>query len=204
MHRGDRIAGFQEYIGSYISENRNEIVHGFLASGGEWLMMFDTDVVINVDDFDVLIDAADVSKYPILGGKYFLAVPNGPNDTEYHISARKISALDPVFGEWLDNYPDNGIIDNLHSLGMGYVLIHRSVFERIAQNNPGHPYPWFADGYFPAFGTNISEDVYFYDQCRKAGINIALHTGADSVHLSKLPMTEAVFVRENGFVWLEK
>jgi len=184
--------------GVYITENRSIIVEKFLESSSDWLFFFDTDIVIKIEDFDILVDAADKKDYPILGGKYFVYTlyehtrEDELNPSLLHLAAQKKGPTSGVgsMGKWMDDYPSDTIVDDLHSMGMGYVLIHRSVFEKIKKNNPQDRYPWFKHEWRDNWGVFITEDIWFYEQCRILDINIAIHTGTSSQHIKKLPIRE--------------
>jgi hypothetical protein len=182
--------------GPYIVENRNRVVEEFLKTEMDWLLFFDTDIVTTIKDFNTLVKAADKEKYPVIGGKYFLPLGGMIRVSGQHLVPDS-KLRDP--GSWIENWQPNEILDNLHSMGMGYVLIHRTVFEKIAEINTKTPHPWFLVEYRPKPWRGwISEDIWFYEEVRKAGFNIALHTGVTSTHLGKLPVIEEDFLTQRG------
>lgn len=193
LNRRDNIEHIICSPSSYLSMNRNLIIESFLNTESEWLFFFDTDISIEVEDFDKILDAADPKKYPVMGGKYFLVlVDNWEKEAIVRVSAQKEK------NTWLREYPQDTIVSNLWSMGFGYVLIHRSVFEKIQDKNPGVRYPWCKDGYDDVTGNIYGEDDYFWEQVRNCGINISLHTGASSKHVRKLPVTEKDFLTEEN------
>lgn len=195
--RSERVGTMFSFSGPYLTTNRNIIVKEFLESNYNWFFSFDTDIETSLEDFDKIIDAADAEKRPIVAGKYFILA-----DGNIRICAKKIDdGLGLEDGSnWLEEYPDNEIIP-IWSTGMGFVLIHRKVFEGIAKNNPGKRFPWFFTGYLDERGNEIGEDIFFYEQARKVGIPVHLHTGASASHLGKIAITEKTFIESNDLVW---
>jgi hypothetical protein len=65
--------------------------------------------------------------------------------------------------------------------GLDFTLIQNNVFDRLG------PPPWFKTGPSPALdGSNgfsqHSEDIWFYDLCRKHGLKVGVHTGVKIAH----------------------
>ena len=197
--RPDRIGGMVSVAGPYLATNRNEVVEAFLNSPFEWLFSIDTDIETTLENFDKLVEAADAELRPIVGGKYFIATDNDGS------SAIRLCAIvegETEGGDWLEEYPEDSLI-KIQSTGMGFVLIHRKVFEAIAKNNPKTKYPWFYAGYLDEPGYLIGEDIFFYQQVKKTGLPIYMHTGATSSHLNKIAITEQTFIEANNLVWRE-
>ena len=185
--RRNIVDGFRSQTGPYIGVNRQRLVVQFLKnSKSDWLLMLDTDVIITFEDFDALMSVANKEKYPVLSGMYFFHFPSQE-------VAFKVNAQDE--NGWLTQYPKDTIVGNLHSVGAGYVLIHRSVFEKIQDDNPDVWAPWFWDG-TDKIGAETSEDSYFSMQCKRSGIPIALYTGAKSRHIGKMAVTEEHFLNQ--------
>jgi len=186
-NRKNVVTDYINCTGSYIGVNRQRLTKNFLEdTTADWLLMLDTDVIIRIKDFDTLVEAADAEKYPVLSGMYFFHFPD--ETPSFKVNAQTERG-------WLGSYPENSIVENLESVGEGYVLIHRSVFEKIKADNPDVWAPWFSDGLL-ANGIEVSEDNYFCEQCKKSGIPIALHTGATSRHIGKMAITQEHFLRQ--------
>ncbi len=70
--------------------------------------------------------------------------------------------------------------------GMGYVLMHRSVVDRIRAVLEN--VPLFADiGHGKDF---MGEDIYFFALCDKADIPVYAHTGATVPHMKRFSFDE--------------
>jgi hypothetical protein len=182
LSRGDIIENVVASTGPYLSSNRNTMVRTFLENtSADWLLSLDTDILIDLESFDALIDSLDAEKYQVLGGKYYVPLREGPE-----LAAQVFNKNDSDIGVWIS--PDSPllkqpIIDNLHSIGAGFMLVHRTVFETIAKN-AANPMPWFQDYWkdYPANGW-ISDDIHFFTQVHKYNFNVALCTSATSIHL---------------------
>jgi GT2 family glycosyltransferase len=194
--RPERVGGMFSVSGPYLTTNRNDIVEEFLSSPHDWLLSFDTDIETTLEDFDKLIEAASADERPIVAGKYFISIEGG-----IRICAKIDAGLGiEDGGDWLEEYPNDAVIP-IWATGMGFVLIHRKVLEGIAKNNPGKKFPWFYTGYIDERKINVGEDVFFYEQVRKAGFPVHLHTGVNASHLGKLAITEQTFIESNDMIW---
>ena len=201
LNRQDKVKEVVVSSGPYLSNNRNRMVELFLQTDCDWLFALDTDLKVNLESFDYLCESVDSETRPIVGGKYYLPFDNGMT---LHPSAQSISQdPDAIYGQWLDESLVNGrtVVDNLHSVGLGYILIHRSVFEKVkkASQEINNPLPWFRDEWRNDAGTWISDDVYFFLQVQKLGINVALDPRATSGHLKIMTLDDDSYltVRNN-------
>ena len=172
-----------------VAFNRHHLAKHFLTTDSQWLFMVDTDLVINPIDFQKLIQAADWQKYPILSGKYFLYFSN--DTPPFHLSCNVIN--EEGKSVWLVDYPQDTLVPISGAAG-GYMLIHRSVFEKILADNPTAAQPWFKS-YIKDNGDLCPEDTYFSEQVNKSGFQMYVHTGANSEHLGKMPVTETDYLR---------
>jgi hypothetical protein len=171
--------------GPYLSYNRNRMVELFLQTDATWLFSLDSDLKITPEDFDYLCETADAEKRAIVGGKYYLPFDNGQS---IHPSAME-KVPGTKLGAWIDPSKvfDGKILDNLHSVGFGYSLTHRDVFETLKtvnlQKDPNNELSWFQDSWTSEYKNWMSDDVYFFIQVVEQGINVALDTRATSQHL---------------------
>ncbi len=192
LHRSDIISGVVVGSGPYLSANRNTMVRSFLENtDSEWLLSLDSDLLIDLNSFDNLINALDVDKYQILSGVYYL-----PMNDSIHIAAMiHEEGLDyPV---WIDSNKElitQPIVENLVSVGGGYMAIHRTVFEKILEDAAG-PMPWFQDYWedYP-YDQWITDDVHFFKQVKKYNFNVALCMSATSTHLKTSKLDGDVYL----------
>jgi hypothetical protein len=93
----------------------------------------------------------------------------------------------------LQNWPDNTLLQCAF-VGTGAIMIRRWVFDKLEEK--GFKPPFFRFDYTePNYPT---EDWYFANLCRQAGINHWVHTGLPSPHLGWRAITTADWQR-----WVE-
>jgi hypothetical protein len=198
VHRADQIENIVVASGPYLSANRNRMVQSFLDTDSEWLLSLDSDLLIDLDSFDTILSAADEEKYPVIGGKYYL-----PMNNNLVIAAQ---AWHPeikeggIFLEETDISTSDFMIEDLHSLGGGYLLIHRKVYETIL-NDATIPMPWFQDYYedYP-YDTWISDDIHFFRLVHKYGFKPALCTRATSEHLKTSRINDSTYLNFRNMI----
>lgn len=196
LNRSDKVSDVVVASGPYLSYNRNRMVELFLQTNADWLFAIDTDLKVTLDSFDQLCETADSEKRPIVGGKYYLPFLNG---TSMQMSAQQLVAGED-FGTWLDPSVATSTepVEGLHSVGFGYALIHRSVFEALLQvrEDKSNPLPWFLDYYRADVDMWISDDVYFFMTMHRLlpGINVTFEPRATSTHLKVMALSDDSFL----------
>ena len=184
-----------------LSRGRNQVVRNFLnhPDRAEWLLMLDSDMQLFVEHFDKLIQTAHDTERPIVAGLYFGAWQGDfyptPVPLIFHEHPQRPGRFIP-----LDNYPRDAVI-RIDSAGTGCLLVHRSVFERIAEDaDPKHDvaryedgrseakWCWFRD--MPVHGDWFSEDHFFCARAREVGFQLHAHTGVMLPHRKKFWLEE--------------
>lgn len=200
LHRSNVVKNVIAASGPYLSNNRNRLVESFLSTECEWLFTLDSDVLVSLESFDALVEAADKDKYPIVGGKYFIPI-NG----QVRVAAMVKNEDNPMLGTWIENL-STYIVDDLHSIGVGFAMIHRSVFEKIKDSEPNNPLPWFQDYWKNIYNENnqdtggwISDDIHFFEKVNNLGINVALCLGATSTHVKDSLLNEESYLSFKKF-----
>jgi len=168
-----------------IGTARNSIVREFLNSGFSHLLFLDSDIVLERDTILRLMSHAK----PLVSALYFTKGGAMEPAAWFHSKvpwkrdAPVIKQVEPrKFVHTKTNEPVKGLVE-AELLGMGCVLVERSVFERSEQ-------PWF---YYSMADENmkdedrISEDFYFcYSKLyKKLGIKPLLDTKAIVGHMTK-------------------
>jgi hypothetical protein len=158
--------------------NRNLFAHWILETDYTHLMMLDTDHLHAPSIIER--HAARVLEDPdrrVISGMHF----------------RRGEPFDPlafVFGPDQQLHPlvewPQGCIE-VHALGHGSLLVHRSVFETIDPPWWGYEYGHAAEQVYP------TEDMYFCYLCRSAGIKLWVDTTISSPHLIENAVTEDVY-----------
>jgi hypothetical protein len=195
LHRSDIIDGVIAASGPYLSANRNTMARKFLEeTDADWLLSLDSDLLVDIQSFDNLVNALDVTKYQVLSGKYYI-----PMENKIELAAMVFDKTRDFEGgtTWVDTESpefNKPIIDNLASVGGGYMFIHRKVLETILKDAAG-PMPWFQDYWqdFP-YSSWITDDIHFFKQVKKHNFNVALCTSATSTHLKTSKIDDDVYL----------
>jgi hypothetical protein len=172
---------------------RNQLATAFINSDCDWLLMVDTDMGFEPDSLYRLLEVAHPAERPIVGGLAF---------TQREISHDGMwgfrTVPTPTIFDWkmdpelgvpghmaLMMYPVNAPVQ-CAATGAAFILIHRSVFERIAQTLiPGTDVrigpTWFDRTHGPTGGL-MGEDISFCVRAALAEIPILVHTGVRTTH----------------------
>lgn len=180
-----------------IVEARNKIVEAFLAGDEDWLFSIDTDMGFQPDTLDRLLEAADPVDRPVVGGLCFAnreLEPDGaggfatfPVPTVYRWAKNPDGSTG--FVPW-PTYPRDEVFQ-CEATGAACILIHRSVFERIAERHDGPV--WYRLIANPNTAGAYSEDLSFCIRCAEIDIPIHVHTGVKTTHLKPVWLSEQHF-----------
>lgn len=188
--------------GNQIARQRETVInYWFDKTDTEWLLWVDSDVVISPDTFKLLWGNKDAKERPILTGVYFTTdTPEEPLMVPMPTVFNFADNGDGGFGlVRVHPLPNNQLIQ-VGAAGMGYVLMHRSIVEKIRAAVPDSPL--FAEmGHGKTF---IGEDIYFFALCDKADIPVFCHTGATAPHMKRFSFDEHYYKAFFGGVKEEK
>lgn len=185
---------------SDIVQNRNRVVQSFLdKSEAEWLMFIDTDIVFDPETIYQLLDVADPLTAPIVSGLYFGFLTHEyrwPLPFAFDITAE---------GEYRSIREIGTEPVRIAGAGMGFCLIHRSVFEKVAEAYKEDPWKWFGRDQHMMGGklTVLGEDFTFFRRAEKVGAPIWLHPGVRVQHLKSRLESFGTFV-EGHKLYLEE
>jgi hypothetical protein len=178
-----------------LSHARNTIAAAYMASNADWLLFIDTDIGFEQDALEKLLAAADPEAAPIVGGLCFIE-----QDYSHDFMGGLKSRLAPTLYDWAWMEPDNGMpgayklatradwvpgeVIRVAATGTGFLLIHRSAFEKISawlmdQGAPGHI--WFERIPGPD-GELCGEDISFCMRAHQVGLPVYVHTGVGTTH----------------------
>lgn len=181
-----------------IVQARNDTVAQFLKMDSEWLFWVDTDMGFSPDALDRLHEVADADSAPLVGGLCFMNRECGPDG----MGGMLVQPMPTIF-QWVDitrgeqsatgfacmqDYPRNQLV-RIAATGSAFVLIHRSVFERVEQQ---YGRSWYSPVYSEGTGMWLSEDLSL---CTRAGaleIPMHVHTGVQTSHLKHYWLDERV------------
>lgn len=165
--------------GPNISRARNMVVAGFLEDHtAPWLFMTDTDMMLPWDTIDRLVQAADPSDRPVVGGLCFTENPGGePLPTLYELV--QDGDGQPAFARH-QSWPDDGLVQ-VTATGAACLLIHRDALELVAKTSRDGAAPWFRESVVG--GSLIGEDLTFCLRCGAAGIPVHVATSVRAGHM---------------------
>lgn len=176
--------------GPRIARSRCDVVRRFLATDAEWLYWLDADMVPPADIIERTMQHADPVTHPIVGALCFAGGRTKLVPTIYTIT--NDNADQHLESETILMYPQDMLIE-VGGTGSACVMIHRSVFERIAEYmGPDHPLPWYQDQVVD--NKDWGEDLIFCLRARAAKASIWIHTGIKVGHRKKWTLDERAFV----------
>lgn len=176
---------------------RNQAVQDFLAGDDEWLFWVDTDMGFTVEDFDKVMAAADADERPVVGGLCFanreVAVDGRGGWSTFPIPTIYVWAKQPDgasgFVSWHE-YPKDDVT-RCDATGSAFIVIHRSVLERIQAKSGDNWYQLMANP--NPDKRPFSEDMSFCIRCAEHDIPIHVHTGARTTHHKPIWLSELHF-----------
>lgn len=173
---------------------RNKVAQAFLDSGIEWLWWTDTDQGFKPDTLDRLHEAADAQDRPIVGALAFIN-----REIEVDGMGGYRTAAGPAIYHWVErvdglkgftpvlDYQRNALIQ-VQGIGSACILIHRRVFEAIAERYGPH---WYTRMTNPeAENQLLGEDLSFCARAAVCGFPIYCHTGIPTNHLKPVWLSE--------------
>ena len=146
----------------------------------EWLLWVDSDIVLTLDVLDLLWKTTDKNSKPVVSGVYFISkqmesslmqpMPALFNETDNEFTIKYIHPL-----------PANEIV-KVDCAGLGLTLMHRSVVPKLRAISP--EYSVFAEQ--ENLGEKyVGEDIIFFRNLKKAGVDVYAHTGARVKHMKR-------------------
>lgn len=178
-----------------LSHARNVVTAAFLSSDADWLLWIDTDMGFEQDALEKLLSVADPDSAPVVGGLCFIE-----GDYSHDFRGGLRSSLAPTLYDWSWVEPHNGMpgayklvtrqdwpddqVTRVGATGTGFLLVHRSVFEKISgwlQEQGAPPSIWFERIPGPD-GELCGEDISFCLRVHQLDLPILVHTGVGTTH----------------------
>lgn len=184
-----------------LADARNTAVKEFLTdSTAAWLWWVDTDMGFAPDTVDRLFEAADPDERPVVGALCF-----ANREVENDGMGGRRSVIAPVVLDWKTIDGESGFdtrwdyprdtVTRVHGVGSACVLIHRSVFERVAaQFGPN----WYSRARNPSTNALISEDLSFCVRANALDIPLYVHTGVQTTHAKLAWLGEEDYWRQRA------
>ena len=178
-----------------IPEGRNKLCEQFLETDCQWLFMVDADMGFEPCALDQLHSLANPTERPIVGGLCFAqreAADDGMSGYRCIPRATIFDWKQHDDGHWRftgrAHYPANTLLE-CGATGGAFLLIHRTVLERIQDNNGPH---WF-DRIRGTDGALMGEDISFFVRTQALEIPCHVHTGIRTTHQKNLWLGETDF-----------
>jgi hypothetical protein len=191
---------FQQCTSAGVVEGRNEAVKAFLESAAEWLWFVDSDMGWDPEALEQLMAVADPVERPIVGG---LCFGFGPISDRIDHAQAVIKKPFPTIFDLAETDDDVGfrprwgylpnVVQRCDATGAAMLLIHRSVFERMAAESTG---AWFDRIRHPKAKKLWGEDTSFCARARLLDIPVYVHAGVRTSHSKVVFVTETQFMAE--------
>lgn len=173
--------------------------------GVEWVLWIDSDMGFEPDTLDRLLEAADPDERPIVGGLCFAQLYEQDDVSGFVPATSDAPTLytfvpgTNVFERWSD-WPRGEVVE-CDATGAAMLLVHRSVFDKIAED--GGCDCWFTLIDHPRQGGPIEhfgEDVSFCLRARGNGFKVHVDTSVKTSHLKPRWVTDRSFDRFAPFI----
>ena len=168
-----------------LQEARNKAAKVFLEErSAEWLFWLDTDAGFAPDILERLVEAADPVERPIVGALAFSHREDQPDGmggwrcrpTPTIFDWHKVGEQMGFLVRW--GYPPDTLV-RCAGTGSHAILIHRSVFERVAAQYGEH---WYDRIDNTSMHSRVSEDLSFCMRANTVGVPVYVHTGVRTTH----------------------
>jgi glycosyltransferase involved in cell wall biosynthesis len=187
LHSGIKFATTLRSQGNQIGRQRETAVNYWYDNNkSDWLLWVDSDVVLSPEVFLKLWKKKDALNKPLLTGVYFTTdTPEEPLMIPMPTVFEFVNEKNSVGIKRIHPLPENQFL-KVGAAGMGFVLMHRSVVDKIKAAVPGAPL-------FTEIGVNKSfmgEDIYFFALCDKADVPVWCDTSAVVPHMKRFSFDE--------------
>lgn len=194
LQRGEIIA--MRTNSGQITSARNQAVKYLLASNVPWMLWVDTDMGFQPDLMERLLEVADPVERPIVGALCFSQREVDADGTGGYTTMATPTIFDWVPAEQAGtdqeiggfsvrfDYPANEVV-RCAGTGAAAVLVHRSVYERIAVKYGAE---WYHR--VPARDGAMGEDLSFCMRANALDIPIHVHTGVRTTHAKRIWLGE--------------
>jgi hypothetical protein len=181
-----------EPSGVNIAAGRNELVRWFLAGDCDWLLMVDADMVFKPDLPDALLANASAVPgerfAPIVGALCFGVDDGRLFPTVYDFTEREGGGIQAVR---YHDFPRDSMFQ-VGATGAAALLVHRTVFEAVAERKFNEAFPWFQETALDG-GERCGEDVTFCLRAAACGFPVFIDTGTAVGHQKAQVLTLDLF-----------
>ncbi len=189
----------QEWSSANVSSARNTVTERFLDARtedgrtvGDWLLWVDSDMQWEPEALDLLLQSADPETRPIVGGLCFGMTLDRLVPTIYQFVKLDDGGIATCR---VEDYPRDALVQ-CAATGAAFVLIHRTVLERMRAHGFNAAFPWFQE---TQLGDRpVGEDITFCLRAGQLGFPIHVDTRAKIGHHKSALLTEARFLAQEG------
>ncbi len=179
-----------------LAAGRNEITKAFLDhTDAEWLFMVDTDMGFERDTVARLLESADPTERPVMGGLCFTykraTGKTGLGAYRYQLQPTIYRFVEyPGYAGFsaIEDYPRNALC-KVDGTGAACILIHRSVLESVREHGGE---VWWSHTAHPIAGV-LSEDLSFCVRVQQCGFPVHVNTSVQTSHLKRVYLDEWQF-----------
>lgn len=170
------VVGINQTIGGQIARQRQDALRNFEEMNCEWLLWVDSDIVLNLDAFDLLWKNRNPETHPVMCGIYFITMEMNlplpaPMPCIFNI-------YDETGNRPVHPLPVNELLP-IDVAGLGFTLMHKSVAKKLREAYGETTFQIQIDT------RHISEDVSFFYKLKELGIPVHAHTGALVEHIKR-------------------
>lgn len=181
---------YQDWSSANVSGSRNTVTQRFLdRHDADWLLWMDSDMQWLPTDVEALLEVADPTEHPIVGGLCFGMSQGSLFPTIYQF-ADVNGALTTIR---VRDYPADALVE-VAATGAAFLLIHRDVLLAMRERQFNAAFPFFQEtqnGDQP-----VGEDITFCLRAKVLGYPVYVHTGVKIGHHKSTVLTEAMFRAE--------
>ena len=154
----------------HLDIGRNRVAENFLKeTTSEWLLWLDTDMSFRATDFDALYHRGA----SIVSGLYYRDTdPPTPCMFRYKDGHAKV----------LKDFRPGAMV-SVDVAGMGFMLTHREVLEKMAAARFSQYRPWFDNSALGPAGQPLADDSSFCARAKELGYNILVDTAVVLGHI---------------------
>jgi hypothetical protein len=145
----------------------------------EWLLWVDSDIVLTAEVLQMLWKVADKNTHPVVSGVYFISK---------QMESSLMQPMPALFNEisefqiqYLHPLPASEVV-KVDCAGLGLTLMHRSVVPKLRAISPDYSLFAEKEGLGEKF---VGEDIVFFRNLKKAGVDVHAHTGARVKHMKR-------------------
>jgi hypothetical protein len=175
--------------GNQIGRQRQALFDGWADQlQTDWLLWVDSDIVLTSDILKKLWETANKIIKPVVSGIYFISKQDEGSLT--YPLPQIFNDIDENTIQHIHPLPNDEVI-KIDCAGMGLVLMHHSVVDKLREKFPGES--MFAEKEAPG-DKYVSEDVVFFRKLKEAGVPVHAHTGARAKHMKRFDLDDKYYV----------